>query len=610
LRRLCLSACLGLAPALAVPAAPATPAPAATKAPAAPAPAAAKTPAAPAPAAAKAPAAPAPAAAKAAEPESIYAHVTRDGAAVKVPLFADGSQKTVIAKVEESDITLGELTAALAAAHDEMDDDATRGGKKDFGPILDRMIEVRLIAAEAREMGLDELPETKQALADFKAVTGRELLKARVIANVQPDPAEVERLYRSAVREWKVKSVLFSGELDAKQYGPKLKAAPAFDAVAKQLVADKKAKGGGDAQVLPRSQMLPQVLAALEKLKAGQVSAPVRVQEGFAVLKVEEIRYPDDPKARAEARNASLTNRREKALKDYYAGLIKRYAKIDKALLKSLNYDAKKPGVEALKKDKRVLADIEGGKPITVGEFTEAIVAGFYHGVDAAIKEKKVNKQKESVFDGMLSKRILPLQVRADRLEETPEYARRVADYEMGLLFSRFIEKAILPKLDLSDAQVKKYYAEHKREFMYPTFYKVESLAFAKVGDAEAAVKKLRSGTDFKWLNANAEGQIKPADRKLAIEGTLAATALPKEIATVLAGTKKDDYRLHAGPDSQFYAIHVIDVIGATEQPFDEVREQITQKLYNDGITRDVRKWSDTLRKAREVKVFLTRIGS
>ena len=123
-------------------------------------------------------------------------------------------------------------------------------------------------------------------------------------------------------------------------------------------------------------------------------------------------------------------------------------------------------------------------------------------------------------------------------------------------------------------------------------------------------MKKLRSGTDYKWLNANADGQIRPADRKLGIEGTLAATGMPKEVATALAGAKKGDYRLHAGPDSQFYAIHVIDVVGATEQPFEEVRETIAKTLFNDGVTSGVKKWAETLRKARPVKIFITRIGS
>ena len=589
LRWISLSACLGLAPTLAA-AAPAK---------------------APVPAPAKA-SVPAPAkAGHAGESDGVYAYLTRDGAQVKVPLFAQDSAKVAIATVQDDVIRLEDLLGPLAATHGSLAGDSA-AGKKDFRPILERLIEVRLLATEAREMGIDELPEVKESVASFRESAGQQILKAKVTRQVKPDPAEVERNYRNAVREWKVRSVLFGGELDAKEFGPKLQQPGAFDAVAKQLVADKKAKAGADAEYLPRSRMLPQVLAALEKLKVGEVSAPLKVDEGFAVLKVEEIRYPDDPKARADAQRASLESRQKKALQKYYDGLVKRWAKVDRALLKKLDFHAAKPGFEALQKDRRVLATFEGGsaKDITVADFTQALAAGFFHGFDRAIQEKKVNKQKQDVFDGMLSQRVIPLQVRADKIEQLPDFDRRVADYETGVLFSKFLEKAIVPKLDLSDQAIKKFYDEHRKEFMYPTFYKVESLAFASMKDAENAVKTLRGGTDFKWLNANADGQIKPGQRKLAIEGTLAATGLPPEIAAALAGAKKDDYRLHAGPESQYYAIHVVDVIGATEQPFEEVREAISKRVFNDGVTAAVKRWADTVRNARPVKIFITRIGS
>jgi hypothetical protein len=539
-----------------------------------------------------------------------YAYVVRDGQPVKVPLFSDEGVAIVVAKVEDEVITLADLTNALAAAHEPLGSETTGAGKRDSTAILDRLIEVRLIANEAREMGIDELPEVKRTIAEFREATGQEMLKARVIAGVKPDPKEAERAYRNAVREWKVRSILFGGELDAKQHGPKLREPNAFEALAKKLVAEGKAKGGGEPEFLPRAQMLPQILAALDKMKVGEVSAPIRVQDGFAVLKVEEVRYPENPKARAEAEAASLQSRRRKALEAYYAGLVKKYATIDKALLAKLDYHAAKPGAAALAKDERVLAKIQGGKPITVAELTAELSAGFFHGFDRAVKEKKVNRKKEEVFDGILAKRIVPPQVKADKIEETAEFQRRIADHRTGILFSKFIEKAIVPKLDVTEDKAKKYHAEHRKDFMYPAFYKLESLTFSNVKDAEAAVKKLRAGTDFKWLNANAERQVPPAKRKLAVEGTLAATALPQDIVAVLAGTKKGDHRLYEGPESQFYAIHVVDVIGATERPFEEVRDEIAQRLHNEGITKGVQRWAEILRKARKAEVYLTRIGS
>ncbi len=554
--------------------------------------------------------APAPGAAAGGGAEGTYAYVTRDGASVKVPLFAESSTDVPIAKVEEQTIVLSDLTRVLAAAHGAMGSSASRAGALDFKETLDRLIETRLVALEAREMGIEDLPEVKQAIAEFETATGQEMLKDRVVAGLKGDPKEVSRIFRNAVREWKVKSVLFGGELEAKQHGPKLKPPADFDAVGKQLVAEKKAKQRGEGGYLPRAGMLPQVHAALEKLKVGEVSAPLRVPEGFAVMKVEEIRYPNDPKAKAEAERVSASTRQSKALAEYYAGLVKRYATVDKALLKSIDYHAAKPGLEALKKDERVIARIQGGKPITVGELSTEVAAGFFHGVDRATKEKKINPKKTEIFDGLLARRVVPLQVAAEKIPETAEFKRRLADYRIGILFAKFIEKAIMPSVKAGPEDARKYHASHRKEFMYPAFYKLESLAFSNVKDAEGAVKKLRSGTDFKWLNANGEGQIPPAKRSLAIEGTLAATALPKEIAKTLAGAKKGDYRLHAGPDSQFYAIRVIDVIGATEQPFEEVRDSIVLRLQTEAITKAVERWADIIRKARKVEVFITRIGS
>ncbi len=555
--------------------------------------------------------APAPSAkAPAATGEEMYAYLARDGGTFKAPLFADESENLAVATVDEETVTLRELTRAIAGSHGGRAE-TTHAGKKDFAPILDRLIEARLLAREAREMGIAELPEYKTSVEAFRQTAGRELLQAEVVKDIKADPAEVEKLFRQRVREWKVRSVLVAKQEDAKQIQPQVKAGKKFEDVAKQLVAEKKAKGGEESAFIGRAQALPEVLAALEKMKVGEVSAPVKLKDGFAVLKVEDMRYPEDAKIRAEVSQASIARQNKAALKKYYDALVKRYARTDEALLKSVDFEAKKPGIEALKKDKRVIARIEGGKPVTVGDLAEAVAQGFFHGVKTAVEEKRVNRDKMSVFDALLSERIVPLEVKRAGIDATAEYKARVADFENSLLFSKFLEKAVLPELKVSDDQLKKYYAEHKKEFTYPTFYKVESLAFTSLKGAEAAVKQLRGGTDYRWLNANAEGQVKASDRKLGLDGTLAATGLPKDLANLLSGVKKGDYRLY-GDDAaqQYYAIHVMDVVGATEQPFEAAKEGINQKLFEDALTSAIKTWAGKLRKASQVKVFLTRIGS
>jgi parvulin-like peptidyl-prolyl isomerase len=555
-----------------------------------------------------APAAPAPS--DATSGETTYAYLTRDGGTFKAPLFAAESENLPVALIEDEAISLRELMKAIAGVHGAAAA-GKQAGRKDFSPVLDRLIDARLLAREARQMGIAELPEVQQSLASSRENIGREILQERVLKDVKPDAMEVDQAYRQAARQWKVRSVLVPRQDDAKAFEAQLKAGKKFEAIAKQLVAAKKAKGGEEPMLVGRANGLPEVVGVLEKTKVGAVSAPLKLKDGYALMKVEAITYPEDPKAREEAVQASLGRQRKAVLRKYYDSLVKRYAKLDEGLLKRLDFEAAKPGLAALEKDQRVLARIEGAKPITVAELAAALKQGFYHGVEGAIKEKRVNREKPSVFDGLLSARIVPVEVKHLGIDGSEEFKDRLADTENSILFSKFVEKAVLPELKITDEKLKAYYAEHKKEYAYPTFYKVESLAFTSLKGAEGAIKQLRAGTDFKWLVTNADGQVRASERKLGLEGTLAATALPKDLATLLSGSKKGDHRLYADDaNKQYYAVHVLDVIGATDQPFETVKDQIQQKVFAESLTAAVKGWADKLRKASQVRVLLTRIGS
>jgi len=548
---------------------------------------------------------PAVAAASAPALEETYA-ILKDGR--RVPLFDDASATVPVAKVDNDVITMRDLTDALASVHQSHGADA-RAGKRDFSPVLERLVDARLLVVEARDMGIADLPEHKEAMKAFEDSAAREMLQALATKDAKADPAVAKQLYEDAVREWKVKSLLVTETADAKALSGQ-KTASAFDSAAAKLVANKKAKGSLAGEFLPRAKLLPEILATLEGMKVGTVSPPIKLKDGYAVLRVEDVRYPEDAKARAQAEGQARSLAMSAALKAYYAGLVKRYATIDEKLLKKLDFEAKKPGIDALAKDKRVIASIKGAKPVTVADVTAELQGSYFHGVENATKEKKANRDKMKVFDGLLSRRIIPLEVQRLGLRDTPEFKRKVAAFENQALFSRFIEKAIIPEMKLGEPEVKKYYDEHQKEFMYPAFYKLESLAFSNVKQAQAAIEKLRSGTDFKWLNANADGQLKPSERKANVEGVIVETAMPKELVESLANVKKGDYRLYAAGENQFYAIHVLEVTPPTPQAFDEVKESLGQRVFGEAVGAAIKDWAGKLRKARDVQIYLTRIGS
>ncbi len=555
--------------------------------------------AAPGPASA-APSAPAPA-----SPDEAYAYL-KDGA--RVPLFAASSARVPVATVGSDTVTLQELTDALAEIHGEQRGGAMPG-KTDLQRILDRIIDLRLVVLEARTMGIDEVPEVKARLDGFRDAALREQLRARVAGTVKVDAKEVERRYRNATREWKVTSVLFEKEADAKALLARVAAGASFEGLAKQAVSQKKAKGTAEPEFLPDAKMVGPVRDAVRKLEVGKVSRrPIKVQGGFTVVRLEDVRYREDPQQRARIESAVAEPARQKVLRRYYEGLEKKYAKVDRKLLGSIDYAAAKPGIEVLLADTRAVASIEGEKPVTVGDLSREVAGKLFHPSDREASKKRLNALKGRSFDDMLQKRLFTKQARLEGIDRTEGYRYQLAQLSNSLLVGAFVEKAIVPGVSTSDEECKRYHEQHKAEFTTPEVYRLEALQFAEASDAQAAYKKAKAGTDFRWLAANAPGQLPELKRSLDVEGRpRAATELAPQLAQALAGAKEGEYRLYGDGDGQ-YVIHVLEQFPSRLQPYDAAKDAIHKKLFGEKLDRAFKEYVAKLRKSQRIEVLLARI--
>ena len=75
--------------------------------------------------------------------------------------------------------------------------------------------------------------------------------------------------------------------------------------LSKQLVAEGKAKRG-ERGWLKVKDINPQIVNAVSKMKVGAVSSIIPVKSGFVILKLEDIRYYEDPEAMKQARREAL----------------------------------------------------------------------------------------------------------------------------------------------------------------------------------------------------------------------------------------------------------------------------------------------------------------
>ena len=522
----------------------------------------------------------------------------------KLPVI-DG--KKTVATVNDEPITMGELNRAIAASHAGRSEDK-KAGRIDYSDILARMINTRLLLLEAQNMGFDELPETEEAVAAYSRKSLMELLLEQYVKDIKADGDEVERLYREDVKEWKIKAIKFKKEAEAKKIEAELMAGNNFDAIAQKAVAEGIAEGGEE-EYLKDKNLTPAIARLVSEMEIGSISPIVSVgKEGFIIFKLEGVLFPEqeDPETRKKVLRLALNQKRVRAAKDYYSDLRKKYLKINEELFDGLDYESKEPGLEKLLKDKRVIAEISGEKPITVGEFSMALEKEFYHGVQVSRQSKRINKKKASVLEGMLEKRVLLKEALIQGIDKTEAYQNRVKEYRDSVIFGAFIQKVVTPGIKLDVKDLKTYYKENSGEYTFPEMMRIKSLVFGERSDAVNAIDKIRKGTDFSWLSSHAEGQVdKNSEGLLKFDGNLLAlTNLPEEVQKTVTGAKTGDLRLYVSPEGYFYVLYIYNVIPAKPQPFENVKKEIAQKVFDDKVKKAIEAYADKLKEYYPVKIY------
>lgn len=527
-------------------------------------------------------------------------------AALRLPVI---SGKEVVARVNGESITRDALERQLGSMHEGMQEKKTKT-RKDPSELLNRMINATLILQEARRMGLDRTPDVKAASDAFAGTTLRQLLYSFHVRNIKaPDEKEVQKLYRSAVREMKVTSVLLDKEVDARELESQLKEGGDFDALADRLVAAGKAVGGQKGVYVKERELLPEVATALSGMKTGAVSPILKIGKGFSLFRLEDVRYPDDPALLNQAREEALRRRKTEALKAYGEALKKKYVKVNSKRLAAVDFDSPEPGFEKLLKDKQVLADVKGEAPVTVSDLTDALMKKFYHGVEEARMDKKANRRKADVFDELVTKKVFGKEARRLKIDKSDVYRIAVEENRKGLLFGAFVAKAIDPDIKVEESEVKGYQETHIKEYTAPETMRYQGLAFEKQDDAVDAVVKLRKGAEFQWVRQNAPGQIDPekAGGSLDLEGTIVLSVDAAEgVQKAVAGANPGDYRLYASPEGPVYVLAIKEVTPSRPLPYESVKEGIGRKLFDEKRQKSLDAYVESLRAASDIRMYAT----
>jgi peptidyl-prolyl cis-trans isomerase C len=196
--------------------------------------------------------------------------------------------------------------------------------------VLDQMINMQLIAAQAEKDGLQKDPDVATRIALLRTQILADAAAQKYVKSNEPTDQELHAAYDSATdkTEYHASHILVATKEKADQLIKKLKGGAKFEDVAKAESTDNSKANGGDLGWFTLARMVKPFGDAVKSLKKGETTPePVQTQYGWHIIKLEDTRDAPFDQMKAQLTNGIM----QKKFADYIEGL-KKTAKIEKKL--------------------------------------------------------------------------------------------------------------------------------------------------------------------------------------------------------------------------------------------------------------------------------------
>lgn len=193
--------------------------------------------------------------------------------------------------------------------------------------LLRGMVAEKLLYAEAAKQGVDKSEIVERQLVEIKKkLVVRTFLDSKTEGSITE--ADLKKEYDSLTsgqkdeREVHARHILLASEQEAKDAKKKIDGGKSFAEVAREYSKDAgSAKQGGDLGYFTKDKMVKEFADAAFAMKKGDVSAPVKSDFGWHIIKVEDSRKVAPPTFN-ELKDEIRAKLQEKKLNDYVSGLV------------------------------------------------------------------------------------------------------------------------------------------------------------------------------------------------------------------------------------------------------------------------------------------------
>jgi len=486
--------------------------------------------------------------------------------------------------------------------------------------LLDTLINQNLLIIGAYEKGLDK---QEQILAAADKEKDKFLLNAlfqeKIVAKAVVSEAEIKDWYNRMGEEIKVSHILVATDSAANDILKKLKEGATFEQLAVQYSTDPSAqRNQGDLGWISWGSTVDNFQDAAFKLKPGEVSAPVKTEFGYHIIKLVDRRKVENRPSYDEVKDqitSSISDRRKRALLQDYIEVIK----------KKYPVTVEKPTCQfVLNRLATIYPDTISGHPrwrnnidpAQLNTDEKALILGSYPGGQMTLGEYLTNLQylrqiRPPDFDSYDSLAsvifqlsfldILTSEAKAEKMENSQAYKDNFLRFkEMAMADVMRSDSIPFPvKVDDSDAQ--EYYNIHQEEFVVPLRFHLLEILLADEKTAEKYKTTIRTEQEFKKIAASETLRFgkKDVSGDLGIVARQQSPQLFDAVANAKVGSIVGPIKI----GNRFSILWIKERLESELQPFAQVKSTIVDILIKSKGDELYREWIENIRKRTEIKI-------
>ncbi len=171
-------------------------------------------------------------------------------------------------------------------------------GPEGLTKFVDELVKKEMLYLEAQKRGLDKDKEFQKKVEEFKKITLiNDLLDKEIELSPKVTDEDIKGYYEKNKEDFlinkqiRISHIFIKTEDELNQVKQRIDKGEDFAKIASEISADKaSSKVGGDIGFIKKGELAPELENVVFTMRKGQVSAPLKVKDGFRIIKVTDIK--------------------------------------------------------------------------------------------------------------------------------------------------------------------------------------------------------------------------------------------------------------------------------------------------------------------------------